>query len=75
MTPNFLPQHFPTQSIGTEKKKRQKQRTLWVGMKIDLKKSGGDFSFVNTFPQKLKSPLLDLSVLYTRAACQKVKVT
>ncbi len=31
-------------------------------MTIDLKKSGGDFLSVNTFPQKLKCPLLDLSV-------------
>ncbi len=33
-------------------------------MKIDLKKSEGDFLFVNTFPPKLKCLLLDLSVLY-----------
>jgi hypothetical protein len=32
-------------------------------MKIDLKKSGGDFSSVNTFPPKLTILLLDLSVL------------
>ncbi len=36
--PNFLPQHFPTQSIGTERKKWQKQRKWLVGMKIDRKK-------------------------------------
>ncbi len=36
--PNFLPQRFPTQSVGTERKKRQKQRKLWVGLKMDLKK-------------------------------------
>jgi hypothetical protein len=32
-------------------------------MKIDLKKSGGDFSSVNSFPPKQTSFLLDLSVL------------
>jgi hypothetical protein len=32
-------------------------------MKIDLKKSGGDFLFVNTFPPKQTPFLLDLSVL------------
>jgi hypothetical protein len=33
-------------------------------LKIDLKKSGGDFSSVNSFPPKLKKYLLDLSVLF-----------
>ena len=33
-------------------------------MKIDLKKSGGDFLSVNTFPPKLKYLLLDLSDLF-----------
>jgi hypothetical protein len=33
-------------------------------MKIDLKKSGGDFSSVNTFPAKLKTGVLDLSVYF-----------
>jgi hypothetical protein len=32
-------------------------------MKMDLKKSGGDFSSVNIFPPKLNCLLLDLSVL------------
>jgi hypothetical protein len=32
-------------------------------MKIDLKKSDGDFSSVNTFPPKQTILLLDLSVL------------
>jgi hypothetical protein len=32
-------------------------------MKIDLKKSGGDFLSVNTFPPKLKTVVFDLSVL------------
>ena len=36
-------------------------------MKIDLKKSGGDFLSVNTFPPKLKSLVLDLSVLHPSA--------
>ncbi len=31
---------------------------------IDLKKSGGDFLSVNTFPPKQTSFLSDLSVLY-----------
>jgi hypothetical protein len=33
-------------------------------MKIDLKKSVGDFLSVNTFPPKLKCVLLNLSVLH-----------
>ncbi len=36
-------------------------------MKIDLKKSGGDFSSVNTFPPKQTILLLDLSVLIDKA--------
>ncbi len=32
-------------------------------MKIDLKKGGGDFSSVNTFPPNSTMLLLDLSVL------------
>jgi hypothetical protein len=50
--PNFLPQHFTPQSIRTERKKRQKQRKWWVGKKIDLKQSGGNFLSVNTFLPK-----------------------
>jgi hypothetical protein len=38
-------------------------------MKIDLKKSGGDFSSVNTFLPKLKSRVLDLSVLFFLMSC------
>jgi hypothetical protein len=34
-------------------------------MKIDLKKSGGIFLSVNTFPQKNKYDIFDLSVLNT----------
>jgi hypothetical protein len=33
---------------------------------MDLKKSGGNFSSINSFPPKLKRYILDLSVLFSK---------
>ncbi len=35
--PNFPPQHFLTKAILTARMSRQRQTTLWVGLKMDLK--------------------------------------
>jgi hypothetical protein len=49
-------------SFNREKEKTKIKKVMgWNA--IDLKKSGGDFSSVNTFPPKLKTGVLDLSVL------------
>ncbi len=62
--PNFLPQHFPTKSIPTARKRTRKGKEWWVGLKMDLKNDEAFFLSVNSFQPKLKRHLLDLSVLY-----------
>ncbi len=49
---NFPPQRFPTKSVLTARKSRQKGREWWVGLKMDLKQNRADFLSINTFPPK-----------------------
>ncbi len=61
--PNFPPQRFPTKSVLTARKPRQKGREWWVGLKMDLNKNRLDFLSIQTFPPNPIILLLDLSVL------------
>jgi hypothetical protein len=54
-----------------QRERKDKNKENEVGLKMDLKKSGGNFLSVNSFPPKLKRYLLDLSVLHALALSQE----
>jgi hypothetical protein len=64
LIPQFPPTAFSNQIRWNREKEKTKTKIMMGRNEIDLKKSGGDFLSVNTFPPKQTSFLSDLSVLY-----------
>jgi hypothetical protein len=75
LTPQPPPTAFSDRIRWNREKEKAKTMKMMDRMKIDLKKSGGDFSSANTFPPKQTAFLLDLSVLFIDLTRHKKMLT